>query len=197
VIEVNLTRNIKFEDGITKVDSTAVQRSETLKDGTLVRIRQIQPNDKQGILLGMAHMSPQSRRNRFFSAINTLPDQILRDLTELDHDSHDAWVAVTGPTQFPHPVGVARYVRHPHDPHVAEIALAVVDEFQSIGMGTIFADILHEAARERGISEFSAIVLADNKKVLAMARKYGATGQFRSSGEYEIRAPVKRSSELH
>tara|TARA_R110000765_G_scaffold382796_1_gene474056 strand:+ start:327 stop:911 length:585 start_codon:yes stop_codon:yes gene_type:complete len=194
---MNLTRKFKFEHGITKVDSTAVQRSETLKDGTPVRIRQIQPDDKQLILLGMAHMSPQSLRNRFFSAISTLPDQILRDLTELDHETHGAWIAVTGPMRFPHPVGVARYIRNRREPHIAEIALAVVDEFQGKGMGTLFADILREAARHRGVSEFHAIVLADNKKILAMAQKYGATAQFRSSGQFEIRVAVKRSCDLH
>lgn len=187
---MNMIQNIKRGEATRSAYGAATSTYKILKNGTVVRIRQIQAKDKHGIQLGMSQMSPQSRRNRFFSAIKNLPDQTLRDLVEVDHVNHDAWVALTGPLHFPRPVGVARYVRDTHDPHIAEIAIAVVDTFQSQGMGSIFADVLLEAARNRGISEFMAVVLANNEKVLAMARKYGATRQFLSPGEYEIRAQV-------
>jgi len=70
-------------------------------------------------------------------------------------------------------VGLARYVRWKGDPQSAELAVAVVDDWQGKGVGTRLASALAERAREEGISIFTAIVLADNDPMLSLARELG------------------------
>ena len=55
-------------------------------------------------------------------------------------------------------VGVARYDRVAGT-DVAEIAVAVVDEFQRRGLGGALLAILARVAREHGIKTFTLIVL--------------------------------------
>ena len=83
-----------------------------LRDGTMVRIRPIVPEDKDHILDGFRRLSPESRYRRFLSPIDELTPDMLQDLTEVDYRDRFAYVAfaldVGGPALG---IGVARYVR--------------------------------------------------------------------------------------
>ncbi len=86
-----------------------------------------------------------------------------------------AWVALD-PSRPGHPgVGVARYIRLPGDPAVAEAAVTVVDDFQGRGVGTILLRLLAESALEQGIRSFRGYVLAANDPMVEILRDLGAT----------------------
>src|SRR5262249_43108134 len=70
-------------------------------------------------------------------------------------------------------VGVARFVRLADNPLAAEPAVTVVDDFQRIGLGRLLFDRLLCAAAERGVHELRALVLAENKPMLALLSKLG------------------------
>lgn len=70
-------------------------------------------------------------------------------------------------------VGVARYVRSEDDPEAAEIAVAVVDDWQRRGVGTRLASELARRAGEEGIRRFTGLLLADNELMLNLARELG------------------------
>jgi GNAT superfamily N-acetyltransferase len=70
-------------------------------------------------------------------------------------------------------VGVARFVRSPEDPSLAEVAVAVDDEWQGRGLGTVLLHDLAARAREEGIKRFSASMLAENEPMIGAFHKLG------------------------
>lgn len=126
----------------------------------------MEPGDKGAIAAGFERLSPESRYRRFFTAMSRLSDADLRYLTEVDHRDHEA---VIGFDDDGEPVGVARYVRG-EIPNEAEVAVAVVDDWQGKGAGTALLERLVERARENGVERFVASVLSENEDALELFR---------------------------
>src|SRR5262249_16837588 len=63
--------------------------------------------------------------------------------------------------------GVARFARLDDEPDVAEVAIAVIDERQRLGLGHVLLNALVDAARTRGIQRFRAMVLHENAPLRA------------------------------
>ena len=142
-----------------------------LRAGDRVLIRPIAPADKTLLVEGLHRLSPESRYRRFLSPVAELGARQLRYLTEVDHHVHEALVALDPKTGAI--VGVARFVRLPADPAVAELAIAVVDDWQGRGLGTKLLNELAARAREEGVKRFSASVLQGNKPILNLLRDLG------------------------
>ena len=138
----------------------------TLSDGSTITLREVRPDDKDGIAAGFAALSPESRYRRFFTAMNRLSAADLRYLTEVDHVDHEA---VIGIAPEGGPVGVARYVRGDVREE-AEVAVAVADAWQGKGAATALLERLVERARENGIERFVASVLQENAEALELFR---------------------------
>jgi GNAT superfamily N-acetyltransferase len=157
----------------------------TLRSGDEVQLRPIGPDDKPRLVEALERLSPESRYLRFFSAMPELRDEQLRYLTEVDHRTHEALVAIEPETGAG--LGVARYVRSPHDPAEAEIAVAVVDDWQGRGLGTALLHELAIAARAAGVERFTASVLAHNRTMLDVLRALGdARVTHREDGVVEL-----------
>jgi acetyl coenzyme A synthetase (ADP forming)-like protein len=87
-------------------------------------------------------------------------------------------------------VALANWVRL-RDPHAAEVAFAVGDEFQRRGIGTRLLERLAARAAEAGIEEFVAEVLYENAAMLGVFRDAGfAVTRAGEGGELEIRFPI-------
>ena len=56
---------------------------------------------------------------------------------------------------------------------VAEVAVAVVDDWQGMGVGGRLTAALAARAREEGITSFTALVLADNELILKLLGDLG------------------------
>ena len=134
-------------------------------------VRPIGPDDKRRLSDAFERSSPESRYRRFLSPTNKLQSSQLRYLTEIDHHRHEGIQAVDPHTDDG--VGVARFVRSPEDPSLAEVAVAVDDEWQGRGLGTVLLHDLAARAREEGIKRFSASVLAENKPMIGAFHKLG------------------------
>jgi GNAT superfamily N-acetyltransferase len=143
----------------------------TLRSGQEVLVRPIRPQDSQGLLEGFQRLSPESRYRRFLAPMAKLGRAQLRYLTEVDHHDHEALLAIDPQTR--NGLGVARFVRSREDPAVAEVAVAVADDWQGRGLGTALLHDLAGRAREEGILRFSAAVLAENSAVIEMVFKLG------------------------
>jgi RimJ/RimL family protein N-acetyltransferase len=157
-----------------------------LRDGSAVLIRQVRSTDAPLLADGFARLSPQSRRMRFLGAKTTLSPAELRYFTEVDHHDHEAIGALSAADG--RGVGIARYVRDADDPQAAEIAVAIVDDWQGRGLGTELISRLSDRARQAGIHRFTALAAAENGAVASLARKLGACLAGRGPGtvEYEI-----------
>jgi GNAT superfamily N-acetyltransferase len=136
-----------------------------------VEIRPIEPDDKDALARGFDRLSELSRYRRFLSPRGPLTQAELRYFTEVDHRDHEALVAVDPDTG--EGVGVARFVRSGEDPNVAELAVAVADDWQGHGVGSLLASELAKRAREEGITCFTALALAENDAMLGLLQDLG------------------------
>jgi RimJ/RimL family protein N-acetyltransferase len=180
------------------VDEEFVRRRTievSLRDGTLVRIRPILPEDKDHILDGFRRLSPESRYRRFLSPIDELTPDMLRELTEVDYRDRFAYGAfsldVPGP---PLGIGVARYVRLHDEPQVAEAAVTVVDDYQERGLGTLMLQALGAVALENGIVRFRAYSLETNRPLQELAARLGAEIHHESAGMVRIETDLPRQA---
>jgi L-amino acid N-acyltransferase YncA len=139
-----------------------------LADNTLLFLREIRPNDKERLLEGMRDLSEESVRRRFLGPKPTLSAAELRYLTEVDGHDHYAIVAVDDDDRIR---AVARFVRLAGDPAAAEAAITVCDSLHGLGLGSLLARRLSDAARERGVERLTATIASENRAALRLMAK--------------------------
>jgi RimJ/RimL family protein N-acetyltransferase len=162
-------------------------RTVELRDGTKLHIRPILAEDEPLLHEAVAAMSERTVYFRFFSPIKRMSDAFAHRLAVVDYHDRFAIVASTHrPSGKERIVGVARYDRA-RDTDVAEVAVAVIDEFQRRGLGSVLLAELARVARAQGIRSFQLIVLPENREMLGLLRKMGWIHQARlNGGVYEI-----------
>ena len=180
------------------VDPLEVERGEwhrraTLRDGTRVLIRQIRPNDRDRLSEGLRRLSPDSRYLRFHAEIDELTEEQLDYLTQVDHHDHEALVALDEDRPEIPGIGVARYIREPHEREVAEAAITVADEYQGLGAGTLLLGALAARARTCGVEVFRNYVLANNTAMLDVFDNLGATREPEAPGLWRVDLTVPES----
>lgn len=166
-----------------------------LRDGTKVRLRPIVPEDEPLLHEAVASMSERSVYFRFFSPLKRMSDALAHRLAVVDYSDRFALVAtLSKPSGQERIVGVARYDRA-RGTDVAEVALAVIDEFQRRGLGRVLLVELTKVARRHGIRIFTLIVLPENREMLGLLRKMGWIHQARlTGGMYEITFDLPESN---
>jgi RimJ/RimL family protein N-acetyltransferase len=142
-----------------------------LPDGTQLEVRALEREDKEDLREGIQHLSANSRYLRFFSPVNDMSAAQLAYLTTLDHERHEALVAIEPATD--EGIAVARYIVGDDQPATAEIAVTVNDAWQGRGVGTVLLRRLADYARTRGVARFSAVILAQNAPMLKLIESVG------------------------
>ena len=158
-----------------------------LRDGTRVHLRPITPEDEPLLHEAVAAMSERTVYFRFFSPIKRMSDALAHRLAVVDYHDRFAIVATTHkPGSKERIVGVARYDRATQT-DIAEVAVAVIDEFQRRGLGSVLLAALARVARSHGIRSFQLIVLPENREMLGLLHKMGWIHQAKVvGGVYEI-----------
>lgn len=137
-------------------------RTVRLRDGLRVRLRAIEPEDKPLLMGAFDRLGEQSRYRRFFVTQYELTPEMLGYLTEVDHTDHEAIIAIDQVTGLA--LGVARYIRSRDDPEGADIAIAVVDDWQRKGLGRALLTDLTRRARQEGVRQFVALIQFGNRR---------------------------------
>ncbi len=153
--------------------SSQVNKVITLNDGSRVTIRPIRPEDAEIEWNFVHNLSAQSRYFRFLSGKRDLDARQVEYFTQVDFSRHTALIATIpdeqgGETE----IAVARYFSYGDD-RGCEYAIVVADEWQHRGLGYQLMNMLIADARERGLHYMDGVILAANKRMLAMARKLG------------------------
>jgi GNAT superfamily N-acetyltransferase len=162
-----------------------------LSDGQRILLRPVRPADKQMLLDGFEHLSPESRYARFMAPKSTLTERELRYLTEVDGIDHFAIGAIRKHlVSKPEGVGSARFVRLSDQPDTAEPAVTVLDDFHGKGLGAILLQRLIEAAWERDVRWFCTELLADNTASRRMIESLSPDVKFRHAGDGAIIATL-------
>ena len=146
--------------------------------------------------MGLRSLSPESRYHRFFSCPPGLSNAQLRYLTEVDQLNHVAWVALTAEPTPAAGLGVARFVRMPDQPAIAEFSFAVIDAMQRKGLGRALLAMLHLLAAERGVGILRATCLPENESVVSWLSRLGAEYRGYSEGTLDLDLHVGKSPDL-
>lgn len=145
-----------------------------LRDGRHALTWSVLPEDREAIREGYERLSERSRHHRFLAGVPHLTDQLLDHLVdEVDGIDHVALVLfVLDEDNGGVPAGIARVIRYPGRPEVADVAVTVADEWQGQGVASA---LLTQLMRERpvGVTRLETTVAADNAASLAMLRRIG------------------------
>ncbi len=149
---------------------------EILKNGTTVTLRAIRTDDKNRIVEAFKNLEPESIYTRFFVPKNHLSDEELKTITEVDFENTVALV-VTIPAGGGEEtiIGAGRYVLYdpPNPLRRAEIAFTIEEDYHGQGIASSILRHLIHIAREKGVLQFEADVLPQNKAMLAVFARCG------------------------
>lgn len=140
-----------------------------LRDGRNVMLRVATPADVPRIAELYAGLSPASFRLRFFSGCPK--PALLARLARIDMaPGAVSLIALTpGSDRL---AAEARYVPTAED--AGELALAVLDDFQGLGLGRLMLSALIDHAKAAGLERLSAVVNITNDTMLHLLTRYGS-----------------------
>ena len=142
-----------------------------LRNGASVRVRAIRPDDEPRLMALCRGLSSRTVYQRFFSIRRLLPEGA-HAFANVDDRHRMAVVAEVDDGQELELVGVARY--GPSDEGTADISLVVADAWQGLGLGSLLLEEILRAGEQRGIHEFTADVLTDNRRALRLLARHTA-----------------------
>jgi ribosomal protein S18 acetylase RimI-like enzyme len=155
------------------------------KRGPSLRVRPLRHGDVRTVMAVFRRLGDESRHTRFNGPKPCLTASELRQLATIDSTRHALVAYVAGDSL---PVAIARLVR---DGRSAEIAFAVADEYQRLGIGSALTAELIADARASGVTEITALVSTDNPAALALVRRLLSALDIRIDGpELSIRAAI-------
>jgi acyl-CoA synthetase (NDP forming)/GNAT superfamily N-acetyltransferase len=138
-----------------------------LRDGATRHVRPITVEDADRLRAFHSSLSPETVYFRFFAPYPVLSQRDVERFTTVDYVDRVALIALVGDDI----VGVVRYDRI--GPDDAEIAFVVRDDHQGRGLGSVLLEHIASAGRERGVRRFTAEVLPNNRKMLAVFEEAG------------------------
>jgi len=152
-------------------DASMYQAIETLRDGRHAVIRAFRPDDRDGLLAAVDRSSAQSLYRRFFTVKRRFSEKEIDFFLNVDFVEHVALVAVVQEDGRPAIVGGGRYVVVA--PSKAEVAFAVIDQYQGQGIGGALMRHLGIIAGRAGIKALIAEVLPENTPMQKVFERSG------------------------
>jgi GNAT superfamily N-acetyltransferase len=162
------------------IDAASYSATETLRDGRMVEIRAQRPQDREAMHEAIARLSSKSLYRRFFAVRREFSDKETDYFLDVDFVGHVALVAVADEAGKPTIVGGGRYVVV--KPGQAEVAFAIIDAFQGLGVGSALMRHLAILGREAGLRELVAEVLSENVPMLNVFKRSGLAMETRREG---------------
>ena len=133
------------------MDFASYSATETVRDGRAVEIRAQRSEDREGMHAAIARFSSGALYRRFFGVRRQFSEKETDYFLDIDFVNHVALVAVANDAGQPTIVGGARYVVV--QPGQAEVAFAIVDAYQGLGIGSALMRQLATLGREAGLRE--------------------------------------------
>jgi GNAT superfamily N-acetyltransferase len=166
--------------GSVMIDAAGYSATEILRDGRTVEFRAQRPQDREGMQAAVARSSSASLHRRFFAVRREFSEKETDYFLDIDFVNHVALVAVTNDAGHPTIVGGGRYVVV--QPGQAEVAFAIVDAYQGLGIGSALMRHLAILGREAGLRELIAEVLSENVPMLNVFERSGLAMNTRRDG---------------
>jgi RimJ/RimL family protein N-acetyltransferase len=153
------------------VELAKYSQRESLRDGRPVEIRALRPEDRDDLVAAVRRIGAESLYRRFFAVKRQFSEKETSFFVNVDFVNHVALIAVVDENGKPAIAAGGRYVVV--KPGQAEVAFAVVDEYQGQGLGTMLMRHLVTIARQAGLRELVADVLPDNRQMLKVFERSG------------------------
>jgi RimJ/RimL family protein N-acetyltransferase len=157
---------------------------------TSLLVRPIEPTDRDALAAAFATLSADARMRRFLGPKRELSEHELTYLTEVDHQTHEALIALDPDGKI---VAVARYaVWPPPSRDSAELAFVVVDAWQRRGIASVLAAQAVARARENGFARLTATTFGDNRPARVLLGRLGFEPVGTADGllSYELSLPA-------
>jgi acetyl coenzyme A synthetase (ADP forming)-like protein len=156
-----------------------------LRDGSTATIRVTTPEDEKTLADLFHRLSPQSRRQRFFSVGEPSPN-LLRSFCDSSHPEKQLTLVVSRRAEDKESfVAAGSYIGTSEKS--AEVSFVVDDRFQGKGLGTHLLERLALLASRFGFTRFWAVTQLENKAMLEVFRHSGfPTSEKHDSGNIEI-----------
>lgn len=141
-------------------------------NGTPLAMRPVHEGDGIGIADALKNLSPETRRLRFLSAANEIPDGFVRGLTDADPSLQYVVIVVRKDSSDEITIAGGRIVAG-GESGTWEFAMLVGDAWQGQGVGKRLLMALIEEARRRDVRRLIGNISVDNRPMLRLARKSG------------------------
>jgi len=159
-----------------------LEHYDTLRDGTEIFFRPIKPIDEPALAEMLYSLSEESLKKRYMTRTKAFPHRDVQQLTNIDYKRDMAIVGVVPGVSGDEIVAIGQYFLDPKT-QAAEVAFVVQDEWQQKGLGTFLLDYITKIAKQRGVKNFSAKVLPNNKPMLAIFYNSGYKVNTEFNGE--------------
>ena len=141
-------------------------------DGQKLLLRPIRPEDEPQHKAFLDELNMQDIRFRFFGQVRNLPHSQLARFTQIDYNREMAFIATGMYKGEPKTLGVVRAVSDP-DNVCAEFAIVVSSKLKGRGLGKALLSKMIDYCRDRGTRELAGEVLAENERMLKLAKRLG------------------------
>jgi acyl-CoA hydrolase/RimJ/RimL family protein N-acetyltransferase len=146
------------------------ERKVALKNSKQVMLRPARASDADGIRELFFKLPATDVYTRFFRRVQALSNKDVERLCNFSYENEVGFVAVTGPREQEVIVGQGCYFVN-LTTNLAETAFLVDPAWQGTGLGGALQQRMVEHAEARGLRGFVAEILAENSKMIALARK--------------------------
>ncbi|MCL4496458.1 MAG: GNAT family N-acetyltransferase [Firmicutes bacterium] len=164
-----------------------------LRDGRVADLREAHPTQSDHRMLSelFRHASPDALYHRFF--------HVVKEVTEADIDrmilagDRGRSLVCVAQNQI---LGIGHYVMVSDT--TAEVAFFVDERVQGRGLGTLLLEHLAEIAWRRGVLQFEAYVLSENRRMLKVFQDSGYEIHERhESGVVHLVLPLQQTERIH
>jgi len=157
------------------IDAKNYSAQETLKNGLQVTIRSIRPDDGEALLAAFKELDERTVYLRFFGLKQEISSKELTEAIEVDFVRTVALVTCMHNSAGEKIIGAGRYIAFgdADPPDMAEVAFTVEEDYQGLGIASITLRHLAGIAKQKGIVQFHAEVLTENKGMLAVFNRSG------------------------
>ena len=147
-------------------------RRQTLKDGTVLTLRPIKPEDEPLWLAMLGSCSKETIYSRFRYLFNWKTHEVATRFCYIDYAREIAIVAEVGEGEDRKLVGVGRLIADPGHEE-GEYAVLIVDAWQNRTLGGILTDYCVEIARGWKLKRVVAQTTTDNAPMVAVFQRRG------------------------
>ena len=157
------------------MDAGDYKVQETLKNGLRVTVRAIRPDDRDALVAAFKELEARTVYLRFFGPKKEISPRELKEAVEVDFVRTVALVACLPDGAGEKIIGGGRFVAvgNADPPESAEVAFVVEEDYQGLGIASMTLRHLARIAMDKGIKEFQAEVLEENKAMLAVFGRSG------------------------